>query len=119
MHIFNQSPDPTADRHLSGEKLLQSKFKLAPPLGNHDTALEKKRTKLVDQSCTLTNQPITSPMQALYVELLIALQIDKAHRWAGCGFRYRLSIPIIILLCLHVRLDIFGRHQPYFMTLLT
>jgi len=118
-HVLDQNTDPTADRHLPGEKLFQSKFKRAPPLGNYDSPLEQNRPKLVDQSRALANQPIPSPVQALHVELLVALQIDKAHSWAGRGFRYRLGIPIVVLLRLHVRTNIFGRHQPYIVAMLT
>ena len=72
-HILDQNTDSSAERHLSGKKLFQSKFKLAPPLGNHDSPLEQDRPKLVDQRRALANQPISSPVQALDVELLVAL----------------------------------------------
>ena len=81
-------------------------------------AVVQDRPKLVDQRRALANQPISSPVQALHVELLVALQIDKAHRWAGRGFRYRLGIPIVVLLRLHVGTNIFRRHQPHFVALL-
>ena len=57
-------------------------------------------------------------MQALHVELLVALEIDEAHRRAGGRFRDRLGVPIVILLSLHVRANILWRHQPHIVTLL-
>jgi len=57
-------------------------------------------------------------MQALHVELLVALEIDEAHRRAGCRFRESLGVPIVILLRLHVRPTILWRHQPHIVTLL-
>ena len=57
-------------------------------------------------------------MQALHVELLVALQLNKAHRRAGCRFRDRLGVPIVILLSLYVRANILWRHQPHIVTLL-
>ena len=42
-------------------------------------------TQLVDQCRALPHQPIAGTVQALYVELLFALQLDEAHRRAGGG----------------------------------
>ena len=72
-HILDQHPHPTADRRLFGEKLFQPKLKPAPPLGEHDAPLKQDRPKLVDQSRALSDKPISGPVQALHVELLVAL----------------------------------------------
>ena len=51
-------------------------------------------------------------MQGLHVELVLALQFDKAHRRPGHRLRDSLGVAIVVLLRLDVGPDIFGRHQP-------
>jgi hypothetical protein len=51
-------------------------------------------------------------MQGSHVELILALQFDKAHRRPCRCFCNPLGVAIIVLLRLDVRADIFGRHQP-------
>ena len=51
-------------------------------------------------------------MQRLHVELVLALQFDKAHRRPRRRFRDPLGVAIVVLLRLDVGPDIFGRHQP-------
>lgn len=50
-------------------------------------------------------------MQGLHVELVLALQFDEAHRWAGRRLGDPFRVAIIVLLRLDVGPDIFGRHQ--------
>jgi hypothetical protein len=57
-------------------------------------------------------------VQALHVELCIALQLHKSHRRPGRRLGDRLRIPVIILLGLHVGPHVFGRHQPDLVALL-
>src|SRR5271165_7105892 len=52
------------------------------------------------------------PMQGLHVELVLALQFDKAHRRPGHRLCDPLGVAIVVLLRLDVGPDIFGRHQP-------
>ena len=72
-----------ADRNLTGEKLVNLTFELAASLRNYNSPFEKDRAKLVDQRRALADETIPSPMQTLDIELLVALQIDKAHRGTG------------------------------------
>ena len=51
-------------------------------------------------------------MKRLHVELVLALQFDKAHRRPGRRLRDPLGVAIVVLLGLDVGPDIFGRHQP-------
>src|ERR1700675_713196 len=51
-------------------------------------------------------------MKRLHVELVLALQFDKAHRWSRRRLRDPLGVAIIVLLRLDVGSDIFRRHQP-------
>ena len=51
-------------------------------------------------------------MKRLHVELVLALQFDKAHRWSRRRLRDPLGVAIVVLLRLDVGSDIFRRHQP-------
>jgi hypothetical protein len=51
-------------------------------------------------------------MQSLHVELVLALQVDEAHRWSRRRLRDPLGVAIVVLLRLDVGSDIFRRHQP-------
>src|SRR5277367_5253952 len=51
-------------------------------------------------------------MKRLHVELVLALQFDKAHRRPGHRLRDPLGVAIVVLLRLDIRANIFGRHQP-------
>lgn len=56
---------------------------------------------------------ITHPVQGLDVELLLALERDKAHGWPGGGFG--LGVPVVVLLHRHAGAHIFRRYQPNLM----
>src|SRR5271154_6907309 len=51
-------------------------------------------------------------MKRLHVELVLALQFDKAHRWSRRRLRDPLGVAIVVLLRLDVGSNIFRRHQP-------
>src|SRR6516162_2883687 len=55
-------------------------------------------------------------MKRLHIELILALQFDKAHRRSRRCFRDSLGVAIVVLLRLDIRVDIFGRHQPNIVT---
>ena len=55
-------------------------------------------------------------MERLHVELIGTLQFDEAHRWPCCRLGDRFCVPVIVLLRLYIRPDIFRRHQPDLMT---
>ena len=83
----------------------------------HDVpAFEKQAADLVGQGGALTDKAIAHPVQCLDVELLLALEFDKAHGRTGGGFGNRLGIPVVILLHLDVGAHILRRHQPNLMT---
>ncbi len=65
------------------------------------------------------HQPVAGTVQALHVELRLALQLDEAHGRAGCGLGNRLGIPLVVLLRLDVGLDVLWRHEPDLVSLLT
>ena len=52
-------------------------------------------------------------MKRLHIELVLALQFDKAHRRPRRRLRDPLGVAIVVLLRLDVGPDIFGRHQPH------
>ena len=52
-------------------------------------------------------------MERLDVELVLALQIDKAHRRPRRRLGDPLRVTIVVLLRFDVGPDIFGRHQPH------
>jgi hypothetical protein len=51
-------------------------------------------------------------MERLHVELVLALQVDKAHRRPRRRLGDAVRITIVVLLRFDVGTDIFGRHQP-------
>jgi hypothetical protein len=60
----------------------------------------------------LTDQTVSRPMQGLHVELILALQFDKSHRWSRRRLRDPLGVAIVVLLRRNVGSDVFRRHQP-------
>ena len=74
--------------------------------------LQQDGAQLIDQSRPLPDQPIPRPMERLHVELVLALQVDEAHRRSGRRFGDPFGVAIVVLLRLDVGSDIFGRHQP-------
>jgi hypothetical protein len=85
-----------------------------PPLAlrRDHSAFQQDGAKLIDQSCPLADQPVSGSMQGLHVELILALQFDKAHRRSSRCFRDSLGVAIIVLLRLDIGAGVFGRHQP-------
>src|ERR1700691_2045262 len=55
---------------------------------------------------------VSRSMKRLHVELVLALQFDKAHRWSRRRLRDPLGVAIVVLLRLDVGSNIFRRHQP-------
>jgi hypothetical protein len=51
-------------------------------------------------------------MERLNVELTLTFQFDEPHRRTGGGFGDPFSVAIVVLLCLDIGSNIFGRHQP-------
>src|ERR1700733_13127573 len=51
-------------------------------------------------------------MKRLHIEVVRALQFDKAHRWSRRRLRDPLGLAIVVLLRLDVGSNIFRRHQP-------
>src|ERR1700733_3198903 len=51
-------------------------------------------------------------MKRLHIELVRALQFDKAHRWSRRRLRDPLGVAIVVLLRLDVGSNIFRRYQP-------
>jgi hypothetical protein len=52
------------------------------------------------------------PVQALHVELHLALELDKPHGWSRRCFGNCFGIPLVVLLRFDIRLHVFRRHQP-------
>jgi hypothetical protein len=75
--------------------------------------------QLIYQCGPFADQPVPDAMEGLHVELLGTLQLDEAHRRPRRGFGNRFCIPVIVLLRLHVWPNIFRRHQPDLMPMVT
>ena len=58
-------------------------------------------------------QPLPGTVQRLRVKLLLALELDEAHRWPAC----RLGVSIVVLLRLDIGAHVFWRHQAHRVTL--
>src|ERR1700691_3674507 len=93
--------------HQHGQELLE----LPLALRRDHSSLQQNGAQLIDQSCPLPDQPVSRSMKCLHVELVLALQFDKAHRRPGRRLRDPLGVAIVVLLRLDVGPDIFGRHQ--------
>lgn len=117
-HILNKGSDPVADRHFPIQELIQPQLKIAPSLCDYNSPFEKDCPKLVDERRSFSDKPIPGSMQALHVELLIALKINEPHCRTRRSFRNRLSIPFVVLLRLHIGTDILRRHQSHIVALL-
>ncbi len=76
------------------------------------SSLQQDGAQLIDQSCPLPDQPVSRSMKRLHLELVLALQFDKAHRRPRRRFRDPLGVAIVVLLRLDVGPGIFRRHQP-------
>jgi hypothetical protein len=67
--------------------------------------------QLIDQRRSFAHHPVAGAVQRLHVELLLALQLDEAHRRPGRRLGDRLRVPVVVLL----RLDV-GAHAPSLIT---
>ena len=92
---------------------VQELLELPLALRRDHSALQQDGAQLIDQSRPLTDQTVPRPMKRLHVELVLALQFDKAHRRARRRLRDPLGVAIVVLLRLDVGSDIFRRHQPH------
>jgi hypothetical protein len=90
---------------------------LRRPLGHDDLTLEQYAARLVHESRTLPDQPITDAMQNLDVELSLGLECDKPHRRSGRRLGDRLSVAVVVLLRLDVGTNILRRHQLHLVPL--
>jgi hypothetical protein len=81
-------------------------------LGDGVSAFEQDRPELVHQRASRADEALADPVQRLHVEPLRRLQLDEAHGRPRRGFRDRLGIPVVVLSRLHVRADVFRRHEP-------
>ena len=94
--------------HQHGQELL----KLPLALRRDHPAFKQDGAQLIDQRRPLADQPVSRSMKRLHVELVLALQFDKAHRRPRRRLRNPLGVPVVVLLGPHI----FGRHQPDVMT---
>ena len=86
-------------------------------LGEHDAALQQKRTNLVNQSSSSRHKAVTHAMESLQVELIICLDRHEAHVLAFHGLGDGFSIDEIVLVRLHKRLHELGWNQLHIMAL--
>jgi hypothetical protein len=94
--------------HQHAQELLE----LPLALRRDQPSLQQNGAQLIDQSRPLTDQTVPRPMKGLHIELVLALQFDKAHRWSRRRLRDPLGVAIVVLLRLDIGPDIFRRHQP-------
>ena len=101
--------------HQHAQELLE----LPLALRRDQASLQQNGAQLIDQSGPLTDQTVPRPMKGLHIELVLALQFDKAHRWSRRRLRDPLGVAIVVLLPLDVGSNIFRRHQPNEVSLVT
>src|SRR6516225_6042241 len=87
-------------------------------LAHRDATLEQESANLVNHCGAAYDPPFAYSVQRLQVELVIAFDRHKAHRGADYRFGNRFGIDVVVLVRLHVRLHILGRHQAHVMPLL-
>jgi hypothetical protein len=66
-------------------------------LRDNNAALHEQTANLIDEGRPLTDQSIAGPMQALHVELLLALKLHEPHRRTRCRLCNRFGISIVVL----------------------
>lgn len=66
----------------------------------------------ISHSRTMLDQHRSGSMQDKNALLVDGLDIREPHVRPGNGLADRFCIRLFVLLCLHVRLDVCGRHQP-------
>src|SRR6516225_8657186 len=86
-------------------------------LAHRDATLEQESANLVNHCGAAYDPPFADSVQRLQVELVIAFDRHKAHRGTGHRFGNRFGIDVVVLVRLHVRLHILGRHQAHVMPL--
>src|SRR5215217_296163 len=64
------------------EKGIQRPLERASAGGEDVAALQQDRPQLIEERLSGRDQPRANPMQRLNVELLLALELDIAHRWS-------------------------------------
>jgi hypothetical protein len=82
-----------------------------------DTALQQKAPDLVDQGRATLHPSIPNSVHGLHIELLLCLDLHKAHVLFGYRFGDRFRIQEVILVRLAVRLHELGGDEPHFVTL--
>src|SRR6516162_104375 len=88
------------------------------PFPDRDPALQQQPADLVDHRCATPHPTLPHPVQGLHLQLSVALDRHKSHFRSPHCLRNRVRIDVVVLVCLHVRLDVLRRHQTHFMTLL-
>jgi hypothetical protein len=71
------------------------------------------RAQLVDRRRAFADQTVAGTVQCLHVELIVAVELDEAHRRSACRLDDRLRIPVVVLLRLGTGAHVFGRHQAH------
>ena len=79
--------------------------------------VEQQAANLFDHRGAAHHPPFTDSVQRLQVELVIAFDWHKAHRGTGYSFGNSFGIDVAILVRLHLRLHVLGRHQPHIVSL--
>src|SRR6516162_4967933 len=82
-----------------------------------DATLEQQSANLVDHCGTAHHPPFAHSVQRLKVELVVGLDRHEAYTRTCDGFGNRFSIDVVVLVGLHIRLHVLGRHQPHVMSL--
>jgi len=89
------------------ERLCDQKLQFRASFRRDNAAFEQNCSHLVRQRRAIAHQPITGTMQGLHVELVLTFERDETHCWTNSRLGNRLSVPIVILLCLHL-----GAYMP-------
>src|ERR1700739_4647522 len=82
-----------------------------------DATLQQQYATLVDHRGAAHHPPFAHSVQRLQVELIVSLDRHKAHRGTGYSLGDGFGIDVVILVRLHVRLHLLGRHQTHVMSL--
>ena len=78
-----------------------------------DAAFQQESANLVDQRGATPHEPIPNPVHCLPVELLLRLELRKAHVLLGHGF----GIQEVVLVRLPIGFDELSRDQSHLVTL--
>ena len=117
-HLVGELPHPRAQpRPFGAEQVCERESERPPSLRHRDATLEQDRPQLVDEARAPVHQPRSRPVQRLLVELRLRLQRHEPHGRPRRRLGDRLRVAVVVLLRLHIRLDVFRRHQPHLVTL--